>query len=102
ATTAMATDMAPATQRVRAFGLFSLSTLLGFSIGPAVGEALLADDRFALTFVVCGVLALAPMFTLVAMRETKPATEGSSGGAPAIGRPRRPPLLHPAARRPGV
>ena len=96
AMTTIATDLAPPDQRVRGFGLFSASTLIGFAIGPAIGEALLDGDRYGLTFVVCGAMALAPLAAMLVLPETKP-TESPSGRAPW-----RELVVHPAARRPGA
>jgi MFS family permease len=100
AMTAIATDLAPARQRVRAFGLFSMSTLIGFAVGPAIGETVLDEDRFELTFVICAVLALAPLLALSVLPETKPVLDVVE--PTAAHSTKRAPLLHPAARRPGV
>ena len=100
AMTAIATDLAPPNQRVRAFGLFSMSTLFGFAVGPAIGETVLDGGRYELTFVICAVLALAPLIALALLPETKPVVDvvEPAGDQKAA----RAPLLHPAARRPGL
>jgi MFS family permease len=95
----IATDLAPPARRVQSFGLFSSSTLLGFAIGPALGELILAGDRFGLTFGICAVLATAPALAMAAVPDTRPPTPANAS-AP------RPPglaaLLHPAARGVGL
>jgi MFS family permease len=96
----IATDLAPPARRVQSFGLFSASTLLGFAIGPALGELILAGHRFGLTFGICAVLATAPALAMAIVADTRPAYAHAAAGAP------RPPglaaLLHPAARRVGL
>jgi MFS family permease len=93
----IATDLSPPERRVQGFGLFSASTLLGFAIGPAIGESLLDGRRYGLTFATCAALALAPVLAMVLLPDTRPAPGPGGAGPPA-----RPVLLHPAARRPGT
>lgn len=92
---AVATDLWPEELRVQAFSLFSMSTLLGFAAGPAIGEAVLGTDHWGRTFVVIGVLALAPAIAMKFMPDTRRAA-GEPAGAD------RPRLFHRAAVRPGI
>jgi MFS family permease len=106
---AIASDLWPEDRRVQGFSLFSLSTLFGFAVGPSVGELVLDGDRWGRTFVLCGVLALAPAAVMAVLPDTRRTAAGDAGarrGAGAAGAPGAPPprpvLFHRAARGPGV
>jgi MFS family permease len=93
---AMATDLWPEERRVQAFSLFSMSTLFGFATGPAIGEWLLADRRWGLTYGVIAVLALAPAIAMRVLPDTRRTVAAPEPEAKA------PALFHRAALRPGV
>ena len=89
-------DLAPPHRRAEAASYFSVAVYGGIGLGPTIGEWILADDRYALTFVVAsGFSALAAITVLgVPRRVDRSSTPVPSGT--------KPPLLHRAAFWPGV
>ncbi|HEY3485563.1 MAG TPA: MFS transporter, partial [Ilumatobacteraceae bacterium] len=58
-------DMSPPNRRAEAASYFSVAVFGGLGIGPVLGEAILGDDRFRLTFVVAGLVALGAAFLVL-------------------------------------
>ncbi len=90
-----AQDLAPDDRRGEAASIFSLSLFAALAIGPAIGESLL--DRFGFDPVWLVAAACAGAATLVAL--TLPDTRSAELAEQPRGAP--PPLIHPAALRPG-
>lgn len=88
---ALATDLLPAGRRVQGFSLFSISVLVGFAVGPIVGESVADGHRFGLVFAVAVALAA----VLVAGIWLVPDTAARGAGR------RRGGVLHPAGILPG-
>jgi MFS family permease len=88
----MITDLSPAERRGEAVSYWSVAVYGGLAFGPALGEALRGDDRFALAFVVSAALALTAavlgFFTAEVERESPAET------------PKH--LFHRSALRPGT
>lgn len=89
-------DLSPPHRRAEAASYFSVAVYGGIGLGPAIGEWVLADDRYALTFLVAaGFSALAAVTVLGVPkrvdRSSVPATADE-----------KPPLFHRAALWPGV
>lgn len=89
-------DLAPPNRRAEAASYFSVAVYGGIGFGPTIGEWVLADDRYALTFLVAsGFSALAAITVLgVPKRVDRSSTPAVTGG--------KPPLFHRAALWPGV
>jgi MFS family permease len=89
-------DLAPAHRRAEAASYFSVAVYGGIGLGPSIGEWILADDRFALTFLAAsGFSAFAAITVLgVPRRVDRSSTPVASDV--------KPPLLHRAAFWPGV
>ncbi len=91
----LVTDLAPVDRRGEAISYWSVAVYGGLAFGPALGEALLGDDRFdAVWLVSAGLAALAAVIGLstrdvVALRTD--ATESE-----------RPPLINRSALAPGL
>ena len=85
-------DLAPGHRRAEAVSYFSLSVHLGLASGPALGEIVLAGDRFWAVWLLA--LGLALVATLVSTR----VTDTRTSSPPPEGRRR---ILHPAAVVPG-
>jgi MFS family permease len=51
-------DLSPPHRRAEAASYFSVAVFGGLGVGPVFGEWLLADDRYVLTFLVAGAIAL--------------------------------------------
>lgn len=89
-------DLSPPHRRAEAASYFSVAVYGGIGLGPTLGEWVLADDRYTLTFVVAGLFAAAAAFTVLGVprrvdRSSAPAASGE-----------RPPLFHTAALWPGL
>lgn len=89
-------DLAPAHRRAEAASYFSVAVYGGIGLGPTIGEWILGDDRFALTFLAAsGFSAFAAITVLgVPRRVDRSSTPVTSDV--------KPPLLHRAAFWPGV
>jgi MFS family permease len=91
----MIADMAPPHRRAEAMSYFSVAVFGGLGIGPVSGEWILGDDRYAATFAIAGLFALASAaFALLV-----PARVDRRAGADTLVRPR---FMHPAAVWPGL
>ena len=89
-------DLSPPHRRAEAASYFSVAVYGGIGLGPTLGEWVLADDRYTLTFVVAGLFsALAALTVLGVPRRV----DRTSSPAPSE---RRPPLFHSAALWPGL
>jgi MFS family permease len=88
----MITDLAPEHRRGEAVSYWSVAVYGGLAFGPAIGEAVLGDDRFVAAWVVSASLALLA------------AALGTITVETARSVPQAPPgkLLHRAALAPGV
>jgi MFS family permease len=91
-------DLAPPTRRAEAASYFSVAVFGGLGLGPIIGETVLGDDRYALTFVV------AAAFTVLSavMSFAAPNRVLESHGDASAPRPARVRFLHPAAVGPGL
>ncbi|MGI8632193.1 MAG: MFS transporter [Solirubrobacterales bacterium] len=63
-------DLAPADRRARVVGLYGLSVWSGLTLGPPLGEALLAVGGYSLVWIACAGLPL--VGTLLALRVDEP------------------------------
>jgi MFS family permease len=76
----MITDLAPADRRGEAVSYWSVAVYGGLAFGPVVGEAVLGDHRYTLTWAVAAVLAagasLVGVWTRDVPRENAPRTGG--------------------------
>lgn len=89
-------DLAPSHRRAEAASYFSVAVYGGIGLGPTIGEWVLGDDRYTLTFVVAsGFSALAAVTVLGVPRRV----DRSSTPTPSD---TKPPLFHRAAFWPGV
>lgn len=89
-------DLAPPHRRAEAASYFSVAVYGGIGLGPTIGEWVLEDDRFNLTFILAAGFALAAAFTVLGVPKR---VDRSSAPAPSD---RKPPLFHRAALWPGV
>ena len=95
----MITDLAPVERRGEAVSYWSIAVYGGLAFGPALGELVLGDDRYVLTWIVASGLALLAAIIGCTLRETGdglPHTEAKIAGG------KKQPLIHPAAIRPGI
>ena len=88
-------DLSPPNRRAEAASYFSVAVYGGIGIGPTLGEWVLGDDRYALTFLVASGFATLAAVTVLGVprrvdRSSAPTAEG------------KPPLFHRAALWPGV
>lgn len=88
-------DLSPPTRRAEAASYFSVAVYGGIGIGPSLGEWVLGDDRYALTFLVASGFAVLAAFTVLGVpsrvdRTSAPTTDD------------KPPLFHRAALWPGL
>lgn len=88
-------DLSPPHRRAEAASYFSVAVYGGIGLGPTLGEWVLADDRYTLTFVVAGLFAAAAAVTVLGV----PRRVDRSAALPSEGRP---PLFHRAALWPGL
>jgi MFS family permease len=88
----MITDLAPIERRGEAVSYWSVAVYGGVAFGPVLGETVLGDDRYTLTWIVsaglAGLAAVLGLFTRDVERTGPP--------------PESPPLLHRAAIQPGI
>ena len=88
-------DLSPPNRRAEAASYFSVAVYGGIGIGPTLGEWVLGDDRYGLTFLVAGGFAALAAVTVLGVpsrvdRSSAPTAEG------------KPPLFHRAALWPGL
>lgn len=89
-------DLSPPHRRAESASYFSVAVYGGIGLGPTIGEWVLGDDRYALTFLVAsGFSALAAVTVLGVPRRV------DRSSAPAI-TDAKPPLFHRSALWPGV
>lgn len=89
------TELAPAHRRAEAASYFSVAVFGGLGIGPVLGEWILGDDRWVLTFAVAGGFGLLGALLVLAVPRS------IDRRATGVGRPRAR-YLHPAAVGPGL
>jgi MFS family permease len=94
----MVADLSPPHRRAESASYFSVAVFGGLGVGPVLGEWLLADDRFALTFAVAGAIALLAGALVAFVPASVDRVRVASGDA---ARPRAR-FFHPAAVWPGV
>jgi MFS family permease len=89
-------DLSPPHRRAEAASYFSVAVYGGIGLGPTLGEWVLGDDRYGLTFLVAGLFSAAAALTVLGVprRVDRMATPAASD--------RRPPLFHVAALWPGL
>jgi MFS family permease len=88
----MITDLAPEHRRGEAVSYWSVAVYGGLAFGPAIGEAVLGDDRFVAAWIVSASLALLAAALGMITVETARAVPHAPPGK----------LLHRAALAPGV
>ncbi|HEX6312205.1 MAG TPA: MFS transporter [Acidimicrobiia bacterium] len=88
----MITDLAPVSRRGEALSYWSVSIYGGLAAGPALGEAVLGDDRYVVVFVVAAAVA-----AVAALLGTGTAEVERPPGPPPSG-----PLWNRAALLPGL
>jgi MFS family permease len=91
----MVADLSPPHRRAEAASYFSVAVFAGLGVGPVLGEWILDDTRYALTFATAGVFAVAAgAFVFVVPRRVDRRVAGprTSGHR----------FLHPVAVWPGV
>jgi MFS family permease len=88
----MITDLAPEDRRGEAVSYWSVAVYGGLAFGPALGEAVLGDDRFVAAWVVSAALALLAAALGTITVETARSVSQEPAGK----------LLHRAALAPGV
>lgn len=89
-------DMAPPHRRAEAASYFSVAVFGGLGIGPVVGERLLGDDRYLVTFLAAGSVAVVAALLVMAVPrrvdiDTSTVVAGSAR-----------PLVHRSAIWPGL
>ena len=89
-------DLSPPHRRAEAASYFSVAVYGGIGLGPTLGEWVLADDRYTLTFVVAGLFSAVAALTVLGVPRR---VDRTASRAPSD---RRPPLFHPAALWPGL
>ena len=99
----MITDLAPVERRGEAVSYWSIAVYGGLAFGPALGEFVLGDDRYVLTWLVAAALALVAAIVGCTLTETDPnrgaeVTPTARHGATTS----KQRLIHPAAVRPGI
>jgi MFS family permease len=93
----MITDLAPVERRGEAVSYWSTAVYGGLAFGPALGELVLGDHRYLATWLVASGLALLAAIVGCTLEDTHEKIAPSPSPRSA-----RPPILHPAAIRPGV
>jgi MFS family permease len=88
----MITDLAPEHRRGEAVSYWSVAVYGGLAFGPAIGEAVLGDDRFVAAWIVSASLALLAAALGTITVETARSVQHAPPGK----------LLHRAALAPGV
>ena len=89
-------DLSPAHRRAEGASYFSVAVYGGIGLGPTLGEWVLGDDRYTLTFAVAGLFAVAAAFTVLGV-----PSRVDRVSAPSVGSA-KPPLFHRAALLPGL
>ena len=95
----MITDLAPVERRGEAVSYWSIAVYGGLAFGPALGEFVLGDDRYVLTWLVSSALALVAAIVGCTLKETGERVSASERRAGTASSQK---LLHPAAIRPGI
>jgi len=81
----MITDLSPTERRGEALSYWSVAIYGGLGVGPALGEAVLGDDRYVATFIVsAGLALLAALLALVTTEVERP--EPAPEGVPIVNR----------------
>lgn len=89
-------DLSPPNRRAEAASYFSVAVYGGIGLGPTIGEWVLGDDRYTLTFLVAsGFSALAAVTVLGVPKRVDRASVPASSDE-------KPPLFHRAALWPGL
>ena len=91
----MIADMSPPNRRAEAASYFSVAVFGGLGIGPVLGEWILGDDRYQLTFVVAGVIALCSAVLVLAVPAASDRRLHGEAAPPFR-------FFHPAALYPGL
>jgi MFS family permease len=86
-------DLAPESRRGEAVSFFSLALYVGLGVGPLIGEALIAEAGFTVTWLVSAGFAVVAAALTLGVPETRPDRLEEEGHAR---------LIHPAALRPGL
>jgi MFS family permease len=89
-------DLSPPHRRAEGASYFSVAVYGGIGVGPSIGEWVLGDDRYALTFLIAGGFAVMAAITVLGVprRVDRSSSPAGTGG--------KPPLFHRAALWPGV
>ena len=90
----MINDLAPESRRGEAVSMYTLGLWGGFALGPVLGEAVLADDRYDAVWLTAAACCLVAAAIGLLLPETRPVA------ATQEDEPSR--LIHPAAILPGV
>ena len=99
----MITDLAPVERRGEAVSYWSIAVYGGLAFGPALGEFVLGDDRYVLTWIVASALALVAAIVGCTLTETDPNREpGRRRTSSARRNDVEATIDHPAAVRPGI
>jgi MFS family permease len=98
----MITDLAPVERRGEAVSYWSIAVYGGLAFGPALGEVVLGDDRYVLTWLVASGLALVAAIVGCTLAETDPNRAAGARPSPGVGEKSQQRLIHPAAVRPGI
>ncbi len=89
-------DLSPPNRRAEAASYFSVAVYGGIGLGPTIGEWVLGDGRYQLTFVVAAAFsALAALTVLGVPKRVDRSSAPATGDA-------KPPLFHRSAFWPGV
>lgn len=92
--TVLVADLSPPHRRAEAASYGSVAIYAGIGVGPTIGELVLGDDRFVVTFAIAGLFALtAAVIALGVPRHADRRVDGPVATAP---------MLHRAALWPGV
>lgn len=89
-----ATELGPEEHRSRVFTSFSVAVIVGFAIGPVMGETVLQGVGMTAAFASAAALAFACAAMATLLPETRPEAISESSGPRA--------LLHPVAARLGT
>ncbi len=89
-------DLSPPNRRAEAASYFSVAVYGGIGLGPTIGEWVLGDGRYTLTFIVAAMFSLAAAVTVLGVPKR---VDRASTPAPSD---EKPPLFHRAALWPGV
>jgi MFS family permease len=92
----MIADLSPPHRRAEAASYFSVSVFGGIGLGPVLGERILGEDRYVMTFAIAGAIALISALCVAAI----PRRVDRRAAATTVRMPRR--FIHPAALWPGL